>query len=218
MRRGIFKNNNEFYLELKHKIDNRIPFAFSRWGDGEWLTVSKTNPSDSNVDGNFYYLDLADKLISIVSEKQSYYMGHQNVVTSYSLKDQYPQDWVNSDILHEMSEDGELNLWFEIFDKQHIVYIGNESLSKLPFINEFIEIPYNNVWLQYDLTMDEIKSKIEKNKFKVFLFSAGMASNALIHDLWEFNNQNIYMDASSAFDPHVGRITRSYMKSLPVNS
>ena len=213
-RRNMFFDNEKFIQELTDKFNNKMPFAFSRWGDGEWLTVSKSDPNDSNCDGNYYYLDLADKLISIVSEKQDYYMGHQNVVTAYSLKDDYPQNWVNSDLLHELSEDGELGIFFEIFSKQHIVYIGNESLSKLPFINEFIEIPYNNVWLQYNDVMSEIKSKIVKDHYKVFLFSAGMASNAFIHDLWNHDNKNVYMDASSAFDPYVGRRSRSYMHGL----
>lgn len=217
-RRPLFKNNNKFFEELKNKFDNKIPFAFSRWGDGEWATVSKENTEDTNCDGNIYYKDLGDKLESIVSEKQNYYMGHQNNKNMFSLRQNYPQDWVNSDLLHEMSEAGELHRFFKIFDAHHIVYIGNKSLSKLPFVDEFIEIPYKNVWLDYVEVMEEIKSKIVDKLFKVFLFSAGMASNSFIHDAWMYNKENIYMDASSAFDPYVGRISRSYMKGLTINS
>lgn len=210
----MFFNNDSFLRELQDNLNNKIPFAFSRWGDGEWMTVSKSNPNDFNCDGNYYYLDLADKLISIVSEKQDYYMGHQNVVGAYTLKDKYPQNWVNSDLFHELSESGGLNDVFEMFSKEHVVYIGNKSLSKLSFIDEFIEIPYNNVWLKYDEVLLEIKSKIVDSQYKVFLFSAGMASNAFIHDLWKYNNKNVYMDASSAFDPYVGRKSRSYHHRL----
>ena len=64
------------------------------------------------------------------------------------------------------------------------------------------------MFVTIDLTMDEIKSKIEKNKFGLF---AGMASNVL--SMICGINQNITW-TRGAFDPHVGRITRSYMKSL----
>ena len=211
----MYFNNDSFLQELKDKLNNKTPFAFSRWADGEWLTISKENPSDSNCDGNYYYLDLADKLISIITEKQdTVYMGHQNVAHAYSLRDKYPQDWVNSDLLHELSEERGLDDVFEMFSYQHIVYIGNESLSKLSFIDEFIEIPYNNVWLKYEEVMSEIKSKMVDDEYKVFLFSGGMASNAFIHDLWEYNNKNVYMDVGSAFDPYVGRNSRSYHHKL----
>ena len=214
----IFYNNDVFFEELCNKINNKIPFAFSRWGDGEWLTVAKSNPTDANCDGNYFYTELGDKLISIVREKQDYYMGHQNVVGAHSLKDKYPQEWVNSDLFHEISEERGLDDVFNLFHNVHIVYIGNKSLSKLSFIDEFIEIPYNNVWLKYDEVLSEIKSKIIDDECKVFLFSAGMASNAFIHDLWNYNNKNVYMDASSAFDPYVGRKTRSYHHRLNLDN
>ena len=202
--------DENFLEELKTKLLNYTPFAFSRWGDGEWVTVDQNRTQDANVDGNIFYKDLGEKLKKIASQPQSYYMGHQHGTNNIA----WPQKWVNSDILHDLSIERGLEEMFDVFDKIHIVYIGNESLSSLPFINEFIKIPYNNVWLQYNEVMESIKSKIQPKKHKVFLFSAGMASNAFIHDLWGFNKENTYMDASSAFDPYVGRITRSYHKGL----
>lgn len=204
------QSDEEFLNELKFKLLNQIPFAFSRWGDGEWYTVAQDRTWDSNCDGNIYYKDLGEKLKNIASTPQSYYMGHQHGTNN--LK--YPQNWVNSDILHDLSIERGLNEMFDVFSKIHIVYIGNESLSSLPFIDEFIEIPYNNVWLQYNEVIKLIKSKIKLETPKVFLFSAGMASNAFIHDLWNLNKENTYMDASSAFDPYVGKITRNYHNKL----
>lgn len=204
------QSDEEFLNKLKYKLLNKTPFAFSRWGDGEWYTVDQDRTEGSNCDGNIFYKDLGEKLKNIAITPQPYYMGHQHGTNNL----EYPQNWVNSDILHDLSIERGLEEIFNIFSKTPIVYIGNESLSYLPFINEFIEIPYNNVWLQYNEIMKLIKSKIKPKIHKVFLFSAGMASNAFIHDLWSFNKENTYMDASSAFDPYVGRNTRGYHDTL----
>ena len=103
---------------------------------------------------------------------------------------------------------------FDLFNDIHVVYIGNGSLSSLPFIDEFIEIPYNNVWTNYDDVLDKIKNKMNDKKHKTFLLSAGMACEVFIHDLWNFNKNNTYMDVGSVFDPYVGRKTRSYHHRL----
>ena len=202
--------DEQFLSELKFKLLNHIPFAFSRWGDGEWFTVEQNKPGEANCDGNTYYKDLGEKLKNIALVPQPYYMGHQHGTNNKI----YPQNWVNSDILHDLSIERGLNEIFDVFNQIHIVYIGNESLSSLPFINEFIEIPYNNVWTQYKEVLNLIKSKIETGKHKVFLFSAGMASNAFIHDLCQYDKNNTFMDASSAFDPYVGRNSRGYHNRL----
>ena len=205
--------DKEFLYEICEKIRDKIPFAFSRFGDGEWLAISQTQPNGTNCDGNKYYKDLGERLKEIISKKQDYYVGHQNV-NAYTLKKEYPQEWVNSDIFHELSEMKGLDYIFDLLDSVHVVYIGNESLSSLPFIDEFIEIPYNNVWDNYDVVLKEIKDKIQDGTHKTFLFSAGMACEIFIHDLWEFNKHNTYMDIGSVFDPYVGRFTRSYHHRL----
>ena len=205
------KESNEIFLkELNNKILNKTPFAFSRWGDGEWFTVAQDRTDLANCDGNIYYKDLGEKLKNIASTPQPYYMGHQHGTNNPD----WPQKWVNSDIWHDLSIDRGMKEIFDILDKVHVVFIGNESLSALPFINEFIEIPYKNVWLQYEEILEKIKSKIKPEEHKIFLFAGGMASNAFIHDLWNHNDKNTYMDASSAFDPYVGRNTRGYHHRL----
>jgi hypothetical protein len=203
----------KFLYEICEKLRDKIPFAFSRFGDGEWLTISQVQPNNTNCDGNKYYKDLGKRLDQIISEKQDYYIGHQNV-SSYTLRDNYTQDWVNSDIFHELSELEGLDYIFNLLDDVHVVYIGNKSLSTLSFINEFIEIPYNNVWTEYNIVLDEIKNKIQDGYHKTFLISAGMSCEVFIHDLWEFNKSNTYVDMGSVFDPYVGRITRSYHHRL----
>lgn len=214
------KQEDEILLqEFNNKMINKIPFAFSRWGDGEWLCLKDINGAD--CDGNVYYKDLSERLKQIVTITQPYYMGHQHGTpfqnrhfTLATDTQMYPQTWVNSDIWHNVSIERGLKEVFEILNKVHIVLVGNKSLSALPFINEFIEIPYKNTWLQYNEVLDEIKSKIKPNEHKVFLIAAGRATNVFVHDLWTYNNENTFMAASSAFDPYVGRKTRIYHRRL----
>jgi hypothetical protein len=219
------ESDNNFLYEVCEKLRDKIPFAFSRWGDGEWinLTHTYTKERNKNIDGNIFYKDLGDKLKEIVSTKQDYYMGHMRMsiadVNGNSLehmRDEYPQNWVNSDILHGLSAKHELSYIYELLDSIHIVYIGNESLKSLPFIDEFIEIPTKNVWDDYKNTLNRIKQCID-NKHKTFLFSAGMATNVFIDDLWKYNKKNTYMDVGSVFDPYVGKKSRAYHSNLKIN-
>ena len=75
------QKDTEELSEICEKLRDNVPFAFSRWGDGEWIMVSKTydERKNANIDGNIYYDDLADKLKYIVSQKQDYYMGHMKM-------------------------------------------------------------------------------------------------------------------------------------------
>ena len=203
------------YETILYNIENNIPFAFSRWGDGEFYNVNKK--SGKNYDGNIYYSDLGDELKKIVSVKQDYYMGVQTLM-KWSMKQgkKYPQEWCDSDVLHKESINGTLGNFIDILHQKHIVYVGNGSLRKLDFINEFIEIPYNNCWLQRDKIIKEIRDTFDDELHKVYLLSAGMACNVFIHRLWNMNKKNTYIDVGSVFDPYVGRNTRRYHRKLKI--
>jgi hypothetical protein len=205
------------YETLLYNIKNNISFAFSRWGDGEWLNVNKFN--GKNCDGNIYYSDLGDELKKIVSVKQYYHMGVQTYI-QYSVNEsmKYTQDWTDADVLHRASINGTLYDFISLLNTVHVVYVGNESLKKLEFIDEFIEIPYNNCWLSRNEIIDRIKNTFVENTHKVYLFSAGMVSNVFVDRLWKLNNTNTYIDVGSVFDPYVGRTTRSYHKLLKIKN
>ena len=199
----------EDYIE---KLETSHPFALTRWGDGEWFNLNKKK--GQNCDGNIYYEDLGDELFKIVSEKQNYHLGIQTLVGySVSQSKKYPQDWVDADVFHKASSNGNLQEFIGSLENSHVVYIGNESLKNLNFVNEFIEIPYNNCWLIKDKIIKNVESTFS-DQTKVYLFSAGMATNYFIHELWNKNNKNIYIDVGSVFDPYVGRMTRSYHRNL----
>jgi len=205
------------YLDYIELISKREPFAFSRFGDGEWQNIRMDlyPGSTHNCDGNEYYPALGRRLEEIVTTKQDYYMAIQrpSVRNWPWLVDTYKQDWVDSDIFHEASKKRYLREFFDVLKQVNVVYIGNKDLAKLPFINSFVEIPQNNCWNNYDHYLQQIKEHIT-DEYKVFLFSAGMTANVFVHDLWEYNKINSYIDIGSAFDPYVGKRTRNYHRQL----
>lgn len=203
------------YDELIDNVRHLRPMALSRWGDGEWLTIREA--PGGNCDGNLYYPELGRRLKQIVSVPQPYVMGAQFHDHLPSDREKYDQDWIDADILHRASMREELGRFSEALKNVPVVYIGNETLSTLPFINEFIEIPYNNVWNQYNQVIDQITEHLGKQT-KVFLFSAGMAANVFVHDMWTGHPTNLYLDVGSVFDPYVGRNSRSYHQKLKLSA
>ena len=119
--------------DITYKLANKEPFAFSRWGDGEWYNVYKHE--GQNCDGNIYYKDLGDKLLEIVSTKQEYYMGVQTLIEwSAQEADKFEQNWGDADVMHRASEQNKLQPLIDCLKEQYVVYIGNESFRKLSFI------------------------------------------------------------------------------------
>jgi hypothetical protein len=199
-----------WYELFCNKIKNKEPFAFSRWGDGEWLNVAQTE--GKNCDGNIYYPDLGEALKQIVLEKQSYYLGKQNCDNLFTQAGSFNQDWIPAEVFHRASGKDSLQLLFDALMEIRVVYIGNIDLKPLPFINEFIEIPPNNVWLIRDSVEEQIVKTMTEPT--VYLFSAGMATNVFIHNLWSKFPEHSYIDVGSVFDPYVGKRTRRYHEKI----
>ena len=202
------------YEDIVQEISLGNPFAFTRWGDGEWLNIRKA--PGGNCDGNLYYHDLGEALKEIVETKQDYILGAQDLKWNLpsDVANFTEQDWIDADVFHKASMEGRIDLLGEALRVPHVVYIGNKDLKRLPFINEFIEIPSNNVWKQKDELLEVIKGTLDINRAKVYCFSAGMATNVFIHELWQYNNKQTYLDVGSVFDPYVGKHTRTYHKHL----
>lgn len=95
----------------------------------------------------------------------------------------------------------------ELSDKK-VVYIVNENanLSGLPFnvIKDFRVGP-NCIVNDYK-QIDDIKVWIDENDVKdhIFLFSASSLSNFMIHQLFEYNDNNSYIDIGTTLNPYIG--------------
>ena len=91
------------------------------------------------------------------------------------------------------------------------------NITKLPFevVKDF-RVGSNCFINNYDI-IEEIKSYINDNDIKdhVFLVSAASLSNLIIHQLYEMNDQNTYIDIGSTLNPMMDMTgwtgTRTYL-------
>lgn len=94
------------------------------------------------------------------------------------------------------------------FKGKKIVYIVNENadLTGLPFevIKDF-RVGANCIINNYDM-IEEIKKWVDENDIKdhLFLFSASSLSNFMVHQLFEHNNDNTYIDLGTTLNPLMG--------------
>lgn len=203
----------DYYKLFCMKILLGEPFAYSRWGDGEWFNIA--GKRGHNCDKCIYYPDLGEALKKIVSKKIPYYVGKNTNPKMFSMADAYPQDWIGTKVFVEASARGNLAPLYKALGKAYVVYIGNEDLMALPFCDGFITIPQKNVWLERDSVYQRIRSTMNVVPGHiVFGFSAGMATNVFIDTLWRKHPEHTYIDFGSVFDPYVGKKTRTYHKSI----
>ena len=215
------------YEQLLTKIRNDEPFAFSRWGDGEWAAI--LGHKGHNCDGHEYFNDLGEALREVLDERQNtslenYYLGMQGLaVRRYGeeIRTKYNIDWCDADIIHRASIKGKLDKFFEVLKDRRIILVGPKYLKDIKVIefDEFIEIPEKNCWLEFEKIRKEIGELIYKlylgdSNVPIILFCASMMANVLIDEL--IYPSFIFIDIGSVFDPYVGKHTRVYHKNLNI--
>tara|TARA_R110002020_G_scaffold302749_1_gene518155 strand:- start:230 stop:598 length:369 start_codon:yes stop_codon:yes gene_type:complete len=89
--------------------------------------------------------------------------------------------------------------------KRPVVLISNSdsNLEKLPFDIQHHFMIGKNAWVDNHNLINEIKTYIEKDNVEntLFLFCAGPFGNLLVHQLFEFNQENTYIDIGSTLNP-----------------
>lgn len=220
----------KFYHEIIQKLKDREPFKFSRWGDGEWLCMNKE--TGENRDGNTYLPELGKELLKILESQPGYYMGvqygvfyNENYVHGHqhpSLRDfmikkmfELPEiNWVNGDVLHQASEYGYLQEFWDVLQDRNVIYIGAEYFNKLPF--DHVVVPDNNSFGFNDelfdfLTIKGMKDFERDYQDDVYLVSAAMNSNVIIDCL---PDEVTAIDIGSVFDPYLGIERATYQRNV----
>lgn len=212
----------KFFDELVRKLNEREPFTFVRYGDGEWACLFGMD--SKNCDGNIYFTDLSEALKNIVLSQPQYYMGMQYgaLVSDYfGLKDKiYPFiwdldiDWVNADILHRASEFGKIQPFFDALQNREIILVGAEyfdGMQSIP-VADHVVIPDSNCWLEVEEIIAATNEAIlDASPGCVVLFMASMAANVMIDRLYQIHGSyTTLIDMGSVLDPYLGIERRRY--------
>jgi hypothetical protein len=206
------------------------PFAFSRWGDGEWRSVlGKT--TGQNCDGHQFYKALGVDLANVLRGRPEYMLGMQ----SFGLK-MYPKQiprwlqaedlddltWYNADVFHYASIKDRLMDIVEALKGRHLVVVGPDHLKRLKpdylDYESFVDVPPKNAYLAKDRIVRDIKAAVDgcDGKRVMVSLSAGMPAEIILDDLYKklIGKGHSIVDFGSLWDPLVGVNSRRYHRAL----
>jgi len=207
--------------DLQRFIDTETPFAFSRWGDGEWRAVCQQRPGKANCDGHQYFPDMGEALGDVLRSRPPYILGFQK----WPLKTRRPWcewleregltdlTWVEANCLHTAAQknDWRFRQW------PHIM-VGPRHLLKVFPNTEFIVVPDKDCWLQTDAILSEVWSVLtDRRQHMVVGYCGSMAANVWVDRLYHEFPQHSHIDFGSVFDPLAGVYSRRYMKKAAKN-
>jgi len=212
------------YDEIVGMLRDRVPFAFSRFGDGEFNAIYGVE--GVNCDGHRYFPDMGRRLREIVEREPDYLMGLQpgailmhgawrTVAISGGTPNDGQRSWMLADSLHDASLNNRLDSFLDALGGRDVLLVGAEHLRGFSESKgwRYQPVPAHDCWTAYEETLEGLKSSIPSSG-GVLLFCASMMSNVLLDDLYTLNPANTYIDTGSLFDPYAGVISRLYHEEL----
>lgn len=205
------------YTRIVDDLKSNKAFKFSRFGDGEWNCIF--GKLGVNCDGHKYFPELGTALRKVVLSEPNYTVGLQPLSMSYDRTEQIKEfcgglkiNWVNADVLHNASIDGELDKFVNALRGRYVILVGPAHLSSF-FVNcvHILTLPLN-CWIEYEAIQQQIAFHIEGVNNAVVLFAASMMSEVLIHDFADY--PHTFIDIGSVLDPYCGVNSRRYHYKL----
>lgn len=199
------------YIQM---LNDRQPFAFMGFGDGEWSWI--LGREITNCDGFPWSLDLTKVLQRTILEPlqgNAYYGSNPGRRLSHDVgmwlhnhqvrhvdgrerfKDYHRQEqqtyinWVDKETFANANCQGRLQPLFQILNDRRTMLVGPEHFSQ--FNRAFWHNPPTHVRLDLpadfncrESTLDMVAEDIREYGPEIVTFSAGPVSNFLIHRLW----------------------------------
>lgn len=211
----------EYFVDL---LNSGHPYGFSRFGDGEWNAMF--DREGANCDGHEYFPDLGLCLRMSIQNPAGYFYGIQKTairrdgrrIAECIRRMKGNVTWYNADVFHYANRDGNLFPLLDALRKKAVIIVGPPHLSRLPAqlfeVEQFIHVPEKNCFLSVNDTIDSVREYSSCNgNGKVYAFSASMAANVMIHELFgELGADNWLIDFGSLWDPYVGVKSRGYFE------
>lgn len=204
------------YDDLCRRIEAREPFAFSRWGDGEWNAI--LGRPGRNCDGHRYYPDMGEALSHALIESATdgrHYKGLQPRAKQIMGEriDQWEREhhvsihWHDADIIHDAALRGDLARFVGVCGRP--ILVGPEHTA--PIKATHVYIPARDAWTHREEILMLTASAMLRSKEPVVL-CCGMLAEWLIWILRLMDPNRIIVDAGSVFDPWGGRRARTYQR------
>jgi hypothetical protein len=214
----IFKYSLEFYVLL---LRRKVLFSMSRWGDGEFNCIFGV--AGENCDHHQYFPEMGVDLLRSLKSGLPYYRAlvhiafkelGQDRISKFLAENEISCTWVDGDVFLQRSAEGTLFPFIEILRERNVLYVGPSHLRSIsPWVFpvvEFIEVPDKDCYLTKIDTEAKIIKSVSNHQIDIILFSASMATNVMIDDLYESVGMSCTMiDVGSLFDIYAGRKSRS---------
>jgi hypothetical protein len=230
-----FTNDFEYFWLLINEGKN---FTFSRYADGEVMLMKGTEVTTSTQAYNVDRWNSPNKMTKVGiqlletlnhTESDYYYAisGLNDNISDYNfLRKIIKHDeknltfvnlWINNNYENSIKKYLELN--------RDVIVICNEDAKKENFPFKIKEIvPFPNDCINFWENNSEVYVKDLIKKFgnmtnELFFISCGPISEIIIHELYNNNPNNTYVDVGSSIDEFVhNRKTRPYMYSNTIYS
>jgi hypothetical protein len=214
----IISNSLQHYIG---KLQSNEKFSFTRWGDGEWGCAF--GAQGANCDNHKYFPKMSSDLIKALKHDKQYIKAswplsvpmfsviHPQIV-EFIEKHSIQTNWHDARVWEEAAMAGEVNPLVDQLEQMNFIIVSEKNKQKLPFsYTDFIEIPEVNCYLEKNKIKRQVIEMCNTYTNPVFGFSASMASNVIIDQLYDEVGDKCWMiDFGSIWEPYIGQITRSY--------
>jgi hypothetical protein len=205
------------FPDLCAKLADGTPFAYSRFGDGEFKAVFGID--GVNCDGHPFHPDLGRRLAEILESKPGYLLGLLPLAVRVHGMERILSvsegiHWVMANTFPLALLEGRMGSFFDGLVERDVLLVGPEHLRPLSEQRGWAHLPISSrdCWSEYEDVLVCLRDSIGPGI--VVLFCASMMTNVLIDDLHRGAPRITYVDVGSAFDPLCGVNSRVYHDAL----
>ena len=219
---------NSYYIDLVKKyaavLDSGEPFTQANYGDGEWACI--LGESGGNSNDSKYLPALGHALGDTLREPRFTWFGYnpgakrEKRVEQWLAKNEITGvRFIWKEILAAANVNGYIIPFIRGVRRRRLVLVGPHHLTKmlktgLLSPEAFVVVPTSNSFNVVDEVVPRIEALVKQHDADLVLFSAGMATNVMMHCLVGRVPDNCTMlDTGAIWDPYAGHFSRKgYLK------
>ena len=215
----LHNHDIDWYINL---MKENKKFSFTRWGDGEWLCAS--GAPGQNKDDHKYFPEMGAGLREALINNKGYFkatwpLSEEMIGSNIEFIKGFCEyigvnlvDWYDAGKFELAATYGKLKPLVEQLEKMDYIIVSEPKKKDLPIkYKDFIEVPLVNCFLEKESIKKQVIEMCDKYEKPVFGFSASMATNVMIDELYPIVGDKCWMiDFGSIWDPFIGNMIRSH--------